>query len=410
MKNLLFLLLVFSIYNRTFAQLPVTSEPTDNTITTGVPFLLITPDPVGSAMGESGVATANDIYSLFWNPSKYGATDHLQGNDPSKDFRVALSYAPWWRQVVDDMWIGSFYASKLISENSAISTSFRYFSWGDITFSNLGGDVIGNKKPVEWTADIAYSQRLSEHWYGGVALRYIYSNLAPVTLINGLATKTGTSVAADLSVYYEKQFGKNNNLVSFGANIANIGTKISYIENSEIDDFIPTLLRIGPSFYWNLHENHQFRFSCEFDKLLVPTPPYYALDSLGRIIHDHNNDPVISKGMSNDVSVLRGMFQSFYDAPEGFKEEIHEISTSIGLEYRFYNIVSVRGGYYTQHKTKGNNKYFTAGLGVKYKFIEANIARIIDPEKGRKDGNNLPGYLHKTMRYSVAFDLAGIYE
>jgi len=416
--KLYLLSLLILLQNALFAQSTDILGRRLNTISTAAPFLLISPDPIGAGMGENGVATANDVYSLFWNPAKYAVTNQLQSNDPSRDFRAAFSYAPWLRNLVSDIWLGSFYGSKLLSENSAISASFRYFSLGDISFTTIQGDVIGTSKPVEWTADVAYSQRLSDHWYGGVALRYIHSNLTNGQLINGMETKPGTSVAADLSAYYETHLGDNNNVLSFGACISNIGSKMSYTKDKEIKEFIPTLLRVGPSFYWNINNNHQFRFSFQLDKLLVPTPPYYAFDSLtNEVLFDNNNDPVILKGRSSDVSVLRGMVQSFYDAPEGLKEEIHEIGTDIGLEYRFYNILFVRGGYFTEHESKGGRKYLTYGIGIKYKFIEAHVARIYDTEQGTEfksifsdKGMYRHGILDKTMRFSIAFDLAGIYK
>lgn len=418
--KLYLLSLLVMVQTLLFGQAPdVLGRMEIRTITTAVPFLLISPDPIASAMGESGVATANDVYSLYWNPAKYAATSQLQSTDPSQDFRVGLSYSPWLRRMVDGIWEGSFYGSKLLSQNSAISTSFRYFTLGELTFTTIQGNVIGTSTPVEWALDVAYSQRLSNHWFGGVALRTIYSDLTNGHNIESKETKTGVSIAADLSAYYETHLGENNNTLTFGACIANIGNKISYTKDNENKEFIPTILRIGPSFNWNIAQNHQLRFSFELDKLLVPSPPVYAFDSItGEIVLDDNDQPVILEGRSSDVSVMGGMIRSFYDAPDGFSEELHEITKSFGLEYRLYNIVSLRGGYFSEHETKGSRKYFTAGIGVKYKFIEANIAKIIDTEKGYKfnevfksykDQKHI-GFLHRTMRYSIAFDLAGIYK
>ncbi len=382
-----------------------------NTITTAVPFLLMSPDPVGASLGETGVATSNDVYSLYWNPAKYGATSQLQSNDPSHDFRAAISYSPWLRRVVKDLWLGSFYCSKLISENSAISTSFRYFHMKDITYTDIFGIVLGTIKPYEWTVDIAYSQRISEHLYGGVALRYIYSDMTGGLIVSGFRSKPGTSLAADISAYYEKPLGEN--MLSFGASISNIGSKIAYLKGQTNKEFIPTILRIGPSFDYKINNHHQLRFSLEFDKLLVPSPPVYAIDSTGQVLFDENNEPVIAKGKSPNVSVFRGMIQSFYDAPEGFTEEIHEITAGIGVEYRLYNTVFFRTGYFSEHQTKGDRKLLSFGVGLKYKFVEAHLARSIAPEEGYAFADlfrkNNP-YRRCWTRYSIAFDLAGIYK
>jgi len=291
-------------------------------------------------MGDVGVATGNDVFSLYWNPAKYGATNQLQSANPGEDFRVAVTFDPWLRQLVKDVWLGSIYGSKIIDDKSALSASFRFFSLGDITFTNIQGEVIGNYIPVEYALDFAYSRKLSEHWSGAVAFRYILSNLTNGQEVAGTTTKPGKAVAADLAAYYETKLSGTDNTFTFGVNISNIGNKISYSDDNNHRDFIPTLLRLGPGITWHANENHMFRFSADFTKLLVPTPPIYATDpETGEVIYDNQDNPVIAKGMSSDVSVMRGMFQSFYDAPRGFNEEMHEITTAIGavipfLQYR----------------------------------------------------------------------------
>lgn len=385
MKRLFLVLLVVqfsvSIYSQT-TTVDGRSSTGLNTITTAVPFLLIGPDPVSAGMGECGVATGNDVYSMHWNPAKYAYKDDAyesSENSLGQGIKVGLFYSPWLRALVNDINFGGVYVSQRLNEKSAISGSFRAFSLGDIVFTNIQGTVVGNYRPFEWTADVAWSQKLTEHWYGAVAGRLIFSKLTNGQFVAGMETKPGSSVAADLAVYYRNTvplFASDGEL-SFGMNISNIGSKINYTRLTDMADFIPTNLRVGTSYQFILPYNQKFRLSVDFNKLLVPTPPLYKFDSTGNVVFDENNEPIIERGMSPDVSVLHGMIQSFYDAPDGFREELNEITIGVGAEYMLYNIVSLRGGYFYENKTKGNRKFVTLGLGVHYKFIGANFSYLI---------------------------------
>jgi hypothetical protein len=356
-----------------------------NTITTAVPFLMISPDARAGAMGDAGVSSEPDANSMHWNPAKYAFID--------KDMGFSISYSPWLRELVDDINLAYLSGYKRIDDQSTIAASLVYFSLGDITFTDVIGNTIGNYKPNEFAVDATYSRKLSKSLSGAVALRYIYSNLTQGQFVGGAATKPGTSLAADVAVYYEKKYRnkktRQDNTFAWGINISNIGAKISYSDDNTASDFLPTNLRIGPSYTFALDEFNEISFMVDINKLLVPTPPVYDTIYI-------NGEQQIKAGMDPDVGVVTGMIHSFYDAPGGFTEEMHEISYAIGAEYWYDKQFAVRAGYFHEHETKGNRKFFTVGAGLKYNVFGLDFSYLIAIDQRNP--------LENTLRFSLLFD------
>jgi hypothetical protein len=354
-----------------------------NTITTAVPFLIISPDARAGGMGDAGVASSADVNSIHWNPSKLAFVENKMG--------VAISYTPWLRKLVPDINLAyvSFY-NKLKGDQT-VGASLRYFSLGDITFTDNVGTEIGQFNPSEFAIDIAYARLLSENISGGIALRYINSNLTGGFQVENNATKAGQSVAADISATFRKEMevGKKDAVFGFGLNISNIGAKISYTETGR-KDFIPINLRLGPSLKLKLNEYNDITFLIDFNKLLVPTPPIYNPDSI------INGEQQILFGKNPDVSVASGIFNSFSDAPDGFGEELNEINIAGGLEYWYDNQFAFRAGYFYEHESKGNRKYFTLGAGLKYNVFGIDFAYLIPTDQRNP--------LENTLRFSLIFD------
>jgi len=349
-----------------------------NAIQTVVPFLTIAPDSRAGAMGDVGVATTPDVYSQHWNPAKFAFIDGKAG--------VGISYSPWLRNLVPDINIAYLTGYYRIDKKQVASASLLYSSLGDVPFTDEFGNLERNFKPNELAFDIGYSRIFAEHFSGGIAFRFIYSNLTGGTYSGGDATKAGTSFAADISGYYTNKislFSKDGDL-AFGVNFSNIGSKMSYSDNQK-SDFIPMNLRIGGSGSLNLDNFNRIALAIDFNKLLVPTPPIY------------NNDMEIIDGKDPNVAVPIAIFQSFYDAPGGFKEEIHEITSSIGLEYWYNNQFAIRTGYFHENASKGNRKYFTAGAGFRLKGFEIDFSYLMPTV------SNHP--LARTLRFSLAFDI-----
>lgn len=361
-----------------------------NAIQTAVPFLTIAPDSRAGAMGDAGVATSPDINSQHWNPAKYAFIEGSGG--------FSLSYSPWLRNLVSDINLAYLSGYYRIDKRQTVSASLLYFSLGNIVFTDMFANVTRNFNPNEFAIDLAYSRAFSDYISGGIAFRWIYSNLAGGVTVNGAESKPGNSFAADISTYYNRDielFGLNGN-AGFGVNISNIGTKVSYTDDKD-PDFIPTNLRIGGIIGLDIDEFNSIALTVDLNKLLVPTPPIYWEDGDtmddGTIITE--NETFIKYGMDPNVSVPVGMLHSFYDAPGGISEEFHEITYSVGLEYWYNKQFAVRGGYFHEHSTKGNRKFFTMGVGLKLNVLDIDFSYLLPLHQ------NHP--LSNTLRFSLLF-------
>lgn len=359
-----------------------------NTITTAVPFLLISPDARAGAMGDAGVSTTPDVYSMHWNPAKYAWME--------KEMSIGLGYSPWLRNLVPDMNLAYLAFAMRLNDMSAVAATLRYFSLGDIQFTDDKGEDMGSFSPNEFAIDATYSRKLTQNLSAAVAGRFIYSHLTQGQGDDG--SKAGTSIAADISVYWQKDMNWFNNMdsrLAWGINISNIGSKVNYNNTSIKKDFIPTNLRFGPTLTLDIDEFNTISFSIDINKLLVPTSPIYELDSVS------GNYEIID-GKDPDVSPVVGIIQSFYDAPGGFNEELRELSFSIGAEYWYNKAFAVRAGYFHEDKTKGNRKYFTLGAGLRYNVFALDCSYLIPVQtKGITGTSPLDG----TIRFNLTFDI-----
>ena len=357
-----------------FTFIKVFAQQEVNTITTAVPFLMIAPDAQASGMGDVGAATTADANSIYWNPAKLAFIQ--------KNMGLSLSYSPWLRTIAPDMNLAYISMYKK-SGKQTFGVSGKFFSLGDMVYNDSAGSITREYHPFEYAFDLAYARKLSEHISGGVAFRYIYSNLAGSSAINGVTYKPGTSIAGDVSMYYHTSLTEKTSF-AFGTNISNIGSKISYSDYSQAD-FIPTNLKLGTSIKETISKNHVIEIAFDANKLLVPTPPLY--DSNGAIV----------SGMNPNVSVMQGMIQSFYDAPRGFKEELQEISYSVGIEYLAFHTLALRTGYFYENPYKGDRQFITLGAGVNYKFLTFDFSYYL-PTNGYSPLDN-------TMKFSLACNI-----
>jgi hypothetical protein len=341
-----------------------------NVVTTAVPFLLIGPDARAGGFGDAGAASSPDANSTHWNPSKLAFIDQQMG--------ISISYAPWLRYLVPDInlaYLSWFYKLK---NHQTIGGSLRYFSLGNIEFTDNNGVTTGNFNPNEYALDFSYARQLSEHVSIAMSARYIYSNLTGAINVQGAYTHPGQSLGVDLSTYYqskELQIAGKASTVSFGACISNIGPKVSYSNTAE-SDFLPTNLRLGPCLTMNLDKYNKLSFLFDLNKLLVPTPPVYLLNSSGSDSMKFGQ-PIILAGKDPNVNPAVGLFQSFYDAPGGVAEELHEIDISGGAEYWYDNQFAFRLGFFYENPTKGGREYFTMGAGFRLNIINIDAAYLI---------------------------------
>ncbi|NJM15488.1 MAG: type IX secretion system outer membrane channel protein PorV [Bacteroidales bacterium] len=342
-----------------------------------VVFLTIAPDSRSAAMGDVGVATKPDASSQFWNAAKYNFSESEGG--------VGISYSPWLKNLnIDD--INLIYVSgyKKIDSRQTVSGAIRYFSLGDIQFRDEAGGEGITYNPHEYAINVGYGLKLSDNFSGSLSFKFIRSDLARDDNF-----KPGNAYAFDLGGYYQKdiQLQDKNAQMAFGLNLSNMGTKISYSESQE-PDFIPTSLRVGGRFDVEMDEYNTLGFALDLNKLLVPTPPLTVDNDTGGVdIYGNGN---------NKISVVEGMVQSFYDAPGGFKEEMHEITYSVGAEYSYRNQFAVRTGYFYEHATKGNRKYMTFGVGIRLNVLGIDFSYLVPTYD-----SNSP--LANTVRFTLNF-------
>lgn len=374
-----------------------------NTITTALPFMGITPDSRSGAMGDVGTALSASSSSIYWNTSNLVFAE--------KKSEVGISYTPWLRQLTNDMFLSYLSGYTKIGSRHAVTGALRYFSLGEITFTDQKGDVIRDDKPSEFELTAGYAFKLSDKFSIGLNGKFANSNLTGGLPVAGAETKAAIAGASDISFIYRKdnfKIGGTNGVFSLGATINNIGNKVSYSNNAS-RDFLPMNLKLGSAYAMKLDAYNSLTIGLDLQKLLVPTPAIY------------DKDGTILSGKTNEVGVISGMLQSFYDAPgqlerdengdyilgsdgkaqlvkgSKFKEELREINIATGLEYWYNKTFAVRSGFFYESKTKGARQYFNAGVGLKYNVIGIDISYLLALKKGNPLAN--------TLRFTLRFDI-----
>ena len=382
-KTLLVTLLFYIVVGAANAQ---DKQDMFNPVNASVTSQTIAPDARAAGMGDVGAATEADVNSQYWNPAKYPFAISRAG--------ISLNYTPWLRQIVSDIDLAYLAGYYRIGDYSAISASLRYFSLGEVSMasdiSNI--DDAPTIRPYEMSADVAYSMMLSEKFSWSAGLRFIYSDL---TYDYTDDTKPGTAFAADLGIYYQNylNLGPRECQLGLGMNISNIGSKITFggDDNSE---FIPTNLRLGASLMIPVDEYNRFTIAADANKLLVPT---YPKQNEGESTEAYQQR--VQKDYY-DISSISGIFKSFGDAPNGFKEELQEIQWSVGAEYCYHDQFTLRAGYHHEAENKGNRKYFTFGAGFRMSVFSLDAGYVIATAKSNP--------LDQTLRFTLSFDMDGI--
>lgn len=356
-----------------------------NPVNYSVTSQAIAPDARAAGMGDVGAATDPDVVSQYWNPAKYPFCISRAG--------VALNYTPWLRQLVSDIDLAYLAGYYRIGDYSAVSASLRYFSLGEVGFgSSVSADDGMTINPYELSFDVGYSIMLSEHFSLAAVVRAIYSDL---TYNYEDDTSAGSAFSADLAMYYQNylNIGQRECQLGLGMNISNIGSKISFggDDNSE---FIPTNLRLGASLMVPIDEYNRFTIAADANKLLVPT---YPKQETGETTEDYTER--VQRDYY-DVSSISGIFKSFSDAPNGFKEELEEVQWSVGAEYVYHDQFALRAGYHHESENKGNRKYFTVGAGFKMSVFSLDAGYVIATAKSNP--------LDQTLRFTLSFDMDGI--
>lgn len=354
------------------------SEPI-NVVTTAVPFLRISPDARAGGMGDAGIATIPDASSIYWNLAKIPFAKSKAA--------VSFTYTPWLKALdLNDVYLISGAGYYQLDEEQAISSSVRYFSLGDIQFTDNNGNPLGKYRPREFAVDAGYSRKLSDVLGMGISLRYINSNLASGQSSSGSTYKAGTAVAGDLSIFYNGSQSGDQSGFNWGVSLTNLGSKIGYTTDASEKDYIPANLGLGGAYVKVFDETSKATFALDINKLLVPTPP--ALGDADALEEYRNK------------SVVASWFSSFGDAPGGFKEELKEFTLSLGGEYNYNDQFLFRAGYFYEAPTKGDRQYFTVGAGLNYNMFGLNFSYLIPSGSGV---NRNP--LSNTLRFSLLLNL-----
>ena len=355
-----------------------------NVVTTAVPFLRISPDARSGGMGDVGIATTPDANSSFWNQAKIPFA--------LSKAAVAVSYTPWLKGLgLSDVYLASVAGYYQLDETQAISSSLRYFSLGNIQFTDALGNDLSTYRPREFGFDVGYSRKLSDKLGLGIALRYINSSLASGTF-NGQSYKAGSSVAGDISLFHDGTGGNANaSGLNWGIALHNLGSKISYTNDATQKDYIPANLGIGVAYTKVFDETSKINFGLDINKLLVPTPP---------TITGNNSTDSAAIAKYRNKGVVSSWVSSLGDAPGGGSEELREVQVSLGAEYMYNNQFAFRAGYFYEAPTKGNRQYFTVGAGINYDMFGINLSYLIPSGSGVSRNP-----LANTIRFSLIFNL-----
>ena len=395
--------LVLLISNFTLGQTTVIPNDNDSrVITTGVPFLLIASDARAAALGDMGVATSVDAFSQQWNPSKYAFSETKSG--------MAISYTPYLSKLVNDIFLGNVSYYNRISERSAFAASFKYFSLGEIELREDEFSEALIEKPNELTLDASYSLRLSDQFSMAVALRYLRSDLK-IGAIDPIS-EAANSFAVDIAGYYqgeEEAYADFNGRWRAGFALQNLGPKLKY-DDAGRENFIPTNLRLGGGFDFIFDSYNKLSVTAEVTKLLVPTPPiigeefnYTDVNEDGVYNFDDDGQlgtsigEVIIDGQDPNVSFVKGIFQSFGDAPGGFSEELDEFTWALSAEYVYQDSFALRAGYFNENELKGARKFFSLGAGFKYSTIDIDLSYLFSAAQVQSP-------LENTLRFSLSFN------
>ncbi len=408
MKNIYILIALISLSRETLFSQASEKDLQLNTITTALPFMSITPDSRAGGMGEAGTSISATCNSIYWNTSSLVFA--------KENSEIGISYTPWLRQLTNDMSISYLSGYKKISDKQAFGASLRFFSLGDITFTDNTGKVTRNDKPSEWEITGGYALKLSPKLSLGLNGKFAYSNLTGGLVVGNVNTKAAIAGATDISFTYfndDAKIGSTNGTYTFATTINNIGNKVNYSTGSTQRDFIPMNLKLANSFKADIDKYNNIAIALEFQKLLVPTPPIYEL-----VTNGSTSDYQMIAGRNNNVGIISGIMQSFYDAPgkiatdangnylknsdgsyqivknSKLREELTEINIATGLEYWYNNIFALRGGFFYESKNKGGRRYANIGIGLKYNKFGIDLSYLL-----AVNGKSSP--LANTLRFSL---------
>lgn len=356
---------------------PSTKECLPNTIMTSLPFLTIVPDARGASLGDAGIAISPDPSAMHFNAAKIAMSD--------KDFEISTTYTPWLKNLgLNDIYLAYLSGYNRIDNLQGVGYSIRYFSMGEIQFTNEDRQNIGVGHPSEFELAAAYARKLSDNFSAALTGKFIYSNLAAGQRVDGILIEAATAFAADLSMFYKRdvRIGAYNSKLNVGLAISNLGNKITYTKDADTKEYLPQNFGLGAALEIPFDDYNTITITTDINKLLLPTPEI---------------DTITSDRIRNQQSPISAAISSFYDAPGGFEEEMRELAFSFGLEYWYDKQFAIRAGYFYEHPLKGDRQFLTLGLGIKYNIYSMGVSYLVPTNATRHP-------LDGTLRFSFAMD------
>lgn len=366
-----------------------------NTIITAVPFLRIVPDARSGGMGDTGIAISPDANAMHFNTSKLAFAE--------EDLGISATYTPWLRSLgLNDVYLAYLTGYKKLDDQQAIGAGLRFFSLGSINFTDDNGQPLGSGNPNEVEVSLAYARKLSDKLSVSLAGKYIYSNLAAGQQIGTVEITPAHAGAADISLTYKTPLEVNakDSDLTIGFALSNIGSKVTYTQSVN-RDYLPANMGIGAAWLYNIDEYNSITLAVDINKLMVPTPCLEAYDENGMQTVFCDEDPADGEPDYKQQGLISSIFGSFGDADGGFTEEMRELMFSAGIEYWYDKQFAVRAGYYDEHSLKGNRKFFTVGLGLKYNIFGLNFSYLVPTTNQRNPLDN-------TLRFSLLFDFGAL--
>jgi hypothetical protein len=345
---------------------------------TAVPFMLISPDARSGGMGNLSLAMSPESNDLFGNNAKLPLLKEKKG--------FLINYTPWLKDLgLTDVYLASAGFYKKLDENSSINSSLRFFSLGNIQFSDVNGTPTTEQRPNEFSYDFGYSFLVSDQFSAGITLRYIYSRLVTGSFIgNAIDYRAGNTVSGDISMFYKQ----NEDLSGWHAGLllSNLGGKISYSNASKNKYFIPANLGIGIGYLTRLDTENSIEFGADINRLLVPASPSAADPEYASLKEQYFSQTVINSYFNS--------FTNKYGMPIG-----ESLKVSVGAEYNYTDRFFLRAGYFVDNnKNLGNMQYFTLGTSFQYQQSKFNISYLV-PSGGGITKNPLSN----TLRFGSVF-------
>jgi long-subunit fatty acid transport protein len=330
-----------------------------------VPFLLISPAPRASALGESGAGIADDASAMFYNPAGL-AFQH--------GYEISLSHSSWLPQLnLSDLFYENLYfKAEMPSIDGTIGASIIFMNYGEFNRTlESGPDVVSTFRSFEMAAAVGYSTLITEDLSIGTNLRFIYSKLADVGTGQEQGKGIASTVSADIAMLYKPQvlevplIGDIGNAFSAGFNLSNLGPTMTYIDKDQADP-IPTNIRIGLGYKILDLEHNNLNLSVDFSRLLVRRYP-------------------ASEGKKPDP-FYKALFTSWGDGG------LRRVVAGVGLEYWYDKTVALRAGYFHEDEKYGNRKFLTFGGGIRYDIYGFDFSYISATESSP---------LANTLRFSI---------